>query len=110
MYQKNFKHLSWLESIEVARPKIYGFDNQKSPFSEFFFSVFSSTAHELKGPAKPPNTHPRSHLMQKEPTDLLNLPSRWTISYVQNVTLYYKMDIVIQLFWWLYKLSLAQGL
>ena len=30
MYHKNFKHLPWLESIEVARPTICGFDTQKS--------------------------------------------------------------------------------
>ena len=74
------------------------------------FTVFSGTAHELKVPAKPPNTHPRPHLMQKEPTDLLNLPKHWTISGVQNVTLYYKIDTVIQLFRLLQKWSLAQGL
>ena len=61
-------------------------------------------------PAKPPNTHPRPHLMPKEPTDLLNWSRRWTISGVKNVTLYYKIFKVIQLFWWLYKWSLAQAL
>ena len=61
-------------------------------------------------PVKPPNTHPRPHLMAKEPTDLLNWSRRWTISGVENVTLYYKIDKVMQLFWWLYKWSLAQGL
>ena len=75
-----------------------------------FIAVFSGPAHELMVPAKPPNSHPRPHLMQREPTDLLNLSRRWTISGVQNVTLYYKIDIVIQLFWCLYKWSLAQGL
>ena len=32
MYHRNFIHLPLLESIEVARPKICGFDTQKSPF------------------------------------------------------------------------------
>ena len=67
-----------------------GFDTQKSPFSSDF-AVSSGTTHELMVPAKPPNTHPRPHLMQKEPTDFLNFPSRWTISHVQNVTLHYKI-------------------
>ena len=39
-----------------------------------FFKVFSETAHELMAMRKPSNSHPRPHLMQKEPTDLLNLP------------------------------------
>ena len=63
------------------------FDTQKSLFRAFF-AVFSETAHELMVPVKPPNTHPRPHLMPKEPTDLLNWSGRWTISGVQNVTLY----------------------
>ena len=74
------------------------------------FTVFSGTAHELKVPAKPPNTHSRPHLMQEEPTDLLNLPRRGTISGVQNVSLYCRIDTVNQLFRWVYKWSLAQGL
>ena len=82
----------------------------KITFFRVFFAVFFGTAHELMVPAKLPNTHPRPYLMQKEPTNLLNLPSRWTISHIQSVTLYYKIDIVIQLFWWPYKWSLAQGL
>ena len=48
--------------------------------------------------------------MQKEPTDFHNLPWRGTILGVKNVTLYYKIDTVIQLFQWLYKWSLVQGL
>ena len=82
----------------------------KITFVRVFFAVSSGTAHELMVPAKPPNTHPRPHLMPKEPTDLLNWCRRWTISGVQNVTLYYKVDKVIQLYWWLYKWSLDQGL
>ena len=101
IYQNNFKHLPWVENKEVARPTICGFDTQKSPFFGCFFAVFSGTAHELVVPAKPPNTHPRPHQMPKEPTDLLNWCRRWTISGVQNVTLYYKIYKVIQLFWWL---------
>ena len=85
MYHKNFKYLPWVESIEVARPTICGFDTQKSPF-RVFFAVFSGTAHELMVPVKPLNTHPRPHLMPKELTDLLNWSRRWTISGVQNVT------------------------
>ena len=85
MYHKNFKHLPWVESKEVARPTICGFDTQKSPlFLGVSFTVFSGTANELMVPVKPPNTHPRPHLMQKEPTDL---PRRWMISGIQNVTL-----------------------
>ena len=76
----------------------------------FSFAVFSGTAHELIVPVIARNTHPRTHLIQREPTDLLNFPRRWTISGFQNATLYYKIDIVIQLFWRLYKWSLAQGL
>ena len=56
-----------------------------------FLAVFSGTANELMVPAYPPNTHPRQHLMQKEPTDFLNLPGRGTILGVQNVTLYCKI-------------------
>ena len=82
----------------------------KNHLFRVLFAVFSETAHELMVPAKPPNTHPRPHLMQKDPIDLINLPRRWTISDVQNVTLYHKIDKLIQLFWWLYKWSLAQGL
>ena len=110
LYHKNFKHLPWVESKEVARPIICGFDTQKSHFVRVFFAVFSGTAHELMVPAKRPNAHPRPHLMPKESTDLLNSSRRWTISGVQNGTLYYKIDKVIQLLWWLYKWSLAHGL
>ena len=95
MYHKNFKRLPWLESKEVARATICGFDSQKSPFFRIFFAVFSGTAHEPMVPAKPPNTHPRPHVMPKEPTDLLNWSRRRAISGVQNVTLYYKIDKVI---------------
>ena len=48
--------------------------------------------------------------MQKEPTDLLNLLRRGTILGVQNVTVYCKTGTVIQLFQWIYKWSLVQGL
>ena len=70
----------------------------KNHLFRLLFAVFSGTAHELMVPAKPRNTHPRAHLMKKEPTDFLNLPRRVTILGVLNVTLYYKIDIVIQLF------------
>ena len=96
----------------MVRPTICGFDTQKSTCFGyfFFFAVFSGAANELMVPAKPLNTHPRPHLMPKEPTDLLNWSRRWTILGVQNVSLYYKINKVIQLFWWLHKWSLAQGL
>ena len=68
-----------------------GFGTQKSPFFGEFFAVFSGTANELMVHAKPHNTHHRPHLMRKEPTDLLNLSRRWTISGFQNVTLYSKI-------------------
>ena len=110
MYHKNFKHLPRLESIEVARPTICGFGTKKITFFRVFFAVFSVTAHELLVAAKPPNINPRPHLMPKEPTDLLNLSRRWTISGVQNISLYYKIDKVIQMFRWLYKWLLSQGL
>ena len=74
MYQKTFKNFPGIESIEVVR-RICGFDNQKSRFSDVF-AVLSGTAHELMVPAKPPKTHPRPHLMPKEPTDLLNWSRR----------------------------------
>ena len=74
------------------------------------FSGFLRNPHGLMVPAQPPYTHPGLHLMQKEPIDFLNLPRRGTISGVQNVTLYCKTDTAIQLFQWLYKWSLAQGL
>ena len=61
-------------------------------------------------PAQQPNTHPRPHLMQKEPTYLLNLFMRGTISGVQNVILCCKIDTVIQLFRWVYNWPVAQGL
>ena len=66
MYHKNFKYLPWVESIEVARPTICGFDSQKALFSRVFFAVFSGTAHELMVSSKLPVTHPRPHLMQKK--------------------------------------------
>ena len=88
IYHKNFKHLPWLKSIEVARPTICGF----IPKNSFFFAVCSGTAQELMVPTKPPNTHPRPHLMQKEPADFLNFPRRGTILGVENVTLYCKID------------------
>ena len=91
MYHKNFKHLQWVESKEVARPTICGFDTQKITFSRMFFCGFLRNPHELMVPAKPPNTHLRLHLMPKESRDLLNWFRRWTISGVQNVTLYYKI-------------------
>ena len=58
--------------------------------------------------AQPPNNHPRPYLMQKELTDFLNFPRGCTILGVQNVTLYCKIDTVIQSFRWIYKWSLAQ--
>ena len=85
-------------TVSILIPKNYLF--------LFFFAVFSGTAHELTEPAYPP----RPHLMQKEPIDLPNFPRRGTISGVQNVTLYSKIDTVIQFFRWVYKWSLAQGL
>ena len=106
MYHKGFKHLSSLDSIEVAKPKIVVLIPKNHIFL-VFFAVFSGTARELRVPTMPPNTRPRPHLMQKEPIDVLNFPRRWTISGVQKVTLYYKIDIVIQLFRCLYKWSLA---
>ena len=66
MYHKNLKHLPWVESIEVARPTICGFDTLKITFFRVFFAVFSGTAHELMVPVKPPYTHPRPHLIPKE--------------------------------------------
>ena len=110
MYLENFKYVAWSESIEVARPTICGFGTQKAPLFECFLRFSQVPSMNLMVHAKPHNTHPRLHLIQKELSDLLNFPRRWTISGVQNVTLYYKTDIVIQLFWWLYKWSLAQGL
>ena len=155
MYRKNFKHLPWLESIEVARLNnwyfwfylqkwgnfepsyisnaspfwkikkvflVWGLRNvsqkfqtsamsrkyrsgqadnlwfwyPKITFFRVFFAVFSGTAHEIMVPAKPLNTHPSPYLTPKDPTDLLNLSRHWTISGIQNVTLYYKINIVIQ--------------
>ena len=82
----------------------------KLTFFYVFFAVFSGTAHELMVHAKPPNSHPSPYLMQKEPTDLLNLLRRGTISDVQNVTLYCKIDTVILFFRWVFIWSPAQGL
>ena len=48
--------------------------------------------------------------MQMEPTDLLNLPRCGTISGVQNAILHCKIDTVVQMFRWIYKWSLTQGL
>ena len=45
MYHKNFKHLPWTESIEVARPTICGFDNQKI---NFFGCVLQFSQKPLK--------------------------------------------------------------
>ena len=60
--------------------------------------------------AQPPNTHPSPQLMQKERTDFHNLPRRGKILGVKNVTLYCKIDTVIQLFQWLNKWSLTHRL
>ena len=46
MYQKNFKYLPWLESIEVARPIICGFD--KNHLFRVFFAVFLETAQDFE--------------------------------------------------------------
>ena len=48
--------------------------------------------------------------MQKEPIVLLNLPRRGTISGVKKVTLYCKIDSLIQFFRCIYKWQLVQGL
>ena len=79
------------------------FYTQKSPSSGFFYAVFLETTHEQMVPTYSPNTHPRSHLSQKETTDLLNLPRCGTITNIQNFSLYCKIDTVIQLFRRLYK-------
>ena len=62
MFHKNFKHLPWTESIEVARQTIGGLIPKNHIFSGVFFS---ETAHELLVPAYLSNTHPRPYLMQK---------------------------------------------
>ena len=51
MYKNPLEHFPWIESIEVVRRKICGFDTQKSHFFRCFFAVFSVTAHELMVPA-----------------------------------------------------------
>ena len=84
-----------------GRPKISGL-NTKNTFFGCLFVVFSGTTHELIATL--------DHVMQKEPIVLLNLPSRGTISRVQNVSVYCKIDTVIQLFRWIYKWPLVQGL
>ena len=48
MYHKNFKHLPGIESIEVARATICGFDNQKSPFSGVFLRFSQEPLKILK--------------------------------------------------------------
>ena len=67
----------------------------KNHLFRVFFCGFLRNRYELMVPGQPPNTHPRSHIMQKEPTDFLNFPTRDTISGVQNVTLYCKINTVI---------------
>ena len=52
-----------------------------------FFKVLSETAHELMVIRKPPNAHPRPHLMQKEPTDLLNFLRHKSRFPVENLML-----------------------
>ena len=52
MYHKNFKHLPWIESIEVARPTICGFDNQKSAFRVFFLRFSQKSLKILKNKRK----------------------------------------------------------
>ena len=47
MFHKNFKHLPWIESIEVARRTICGFDNQKSHFSDMICG-FLETAQDFE--------------------------------------------------------------
>ena len=48
MYQKAFKHFPLIESIEVARRTICGFDNQKSHFSEVFLRFSQEPLKILK--------------------------------------------------------------
>ena len=50
-----------VKCVTFFRPKI------------MFFKIFSETAHALMVMYKPHNAHSRPHLMQKEPTDFLNL-------------------------------------
>ena len=90
--------------MEVAGSTIGGL------FFGCFFVVFSGTANELMVPAQQPNTHRRPHLMQKEPTVLLNLPRLGKISGVQNVTLYCKIDTIIEFLRLVYIWSLVKGL
>ena len=68
-----------IRKYRSAMPTICGFGTQKNHIFSSFLTVFLGTVHDLMVPAKPRNTHPRLHLMQKEPTDLLNFPRRWTI-------------------------------
>ena len=110
MYHKNFKYLPWVESIEVARPTIGDFYTQKSSFSAVFFCGFLSNRPWTNGARVATQYPPQTQLMQEDPTDILNKPRRGTISGVQNVTLYYKIDTEIQLFRWVYQWSLGQGL
>ena len=96
---QTFQTSSFTDSTEVAGPTILVVLIPKNHlFRVFFFFDYSGTAHELMVLAKPPNTHPRPHLMQREQTDLLNLPTCCTISGVQNFNLKCKIDTVIQLF------------
>ena len=47
MYKNPFEHFPWIESIEVAKRKICGFDNQNHIFQKFF-AVFSGTAQDFE--------------------------------------------------------------
>ena len=77
-----------------------------------FFKILSEIAHELMVMRKPPNAHPRPYLMQKEPTDLLNLPRRKSSFPVEILMLWSCCNIVTvkQMIRWVYKWSLVQGL
>ena len=48
MYHKNSKYMPWVQSIEVARRKICGFDNQKSHFSDVFLRFSQEPLRVLK--------------------------------------------------------------
>ena len=74
------------------------------------FKVLPETVHKLMVMSKPLNAHPRPRLMQKEPTDLLNVPRRKSRFIIETLILCCNIVTIKQIILWIYKLSLAQGL
>ena len=91
IYSKNFNDLSWILRKECNVQHFFA--------KNHVLRGFSGTAHELMVMRKPPNANPRPQLMQKEPTDLLNLPRRKSHFPVETLMLCYSDVCRISFYW-----------